>query len=179
MRTVLVVLAVLSLAGCHRSYKDGARAYGKSFKRLGSNIAAVAKKAVPIETNVELDAQVQSDVVALAKHQAQRRVANIEPITIQKSVHRVDRDEPDRARVQAPAQTVEPTITRTTVSTGSDQVWKNLWRDGEKASCEKVDSFDSCKATCADHLRMESMRQLDPKAGKPTNCQCTQGYSKC
>jgi hypothetical protein len=174
MRTAILLVAVVSLAGCHKSYKSGFKKLGSNVAKVGHGVARIAKKAVPVSVDVDVDAKTQADLAALARHTAQQRVAQVEPITLRKSVKHVDRG-PD----PEPVQTVEPTITRTTVSTGADQVWRNTWRDGEKASCEKVADFDSCQTTCGDHMRAQSMRQLDPKAGKPVLCECTQGYSKC
>lgn len=175
MRTAIAVVAVavLSLAGCHKSYKSG-------FKKLGSNVAAVGKGAASIARKiVPIRADVKVDVAAIAKTQVRQqldnRIAAIEPISINKSITKVDRG---GSVDEVPAQMPEPVITRT-VDTSGDQVWKNMVRAGEKATCEKVASFDSCQATCSEHLRGESMRQLDPKAGKPVQCECTQGYSKC
>ena len=182
MRNAILIVAAISLFGCHKSYKTGFKKLGSNMAKVGGNIAAVAKKAVPIKADINVD--VKADLAAMAKQQVQQqidtrvassRIGMINPITISKSVKRVDRGEP----APAPAQTVEPVITRTTVNTGADQIFKNTWRQGEKATCEKVDTFESCQSTCSDILRGESMRQLDPKAGKPMQCECTQGYSKC
>ena len=167
MRTVLLVIAALSLSACHRpSYGSGARSLASSVKKMGQQVASIAGKV-----DVKIDAK------AIAKDQAAQRIAAIEPITISKSVHKTSSG--GSAPVQEPVQNVEPTVIRHDASGASDQVWKNLSRDGEKPTCEKVETFEACSATCSEHMRGQSMRQLDPNAGKPQSCECTQGYSKC
>ncbi len=172
MRALLV--AIILFAGCHKpSYSTGARSLGASFKKLGKQVVAIAP--VKVDAKIDVDA---STVVALAKDQAAQRVGTIEPITINKSIHRTSTSSDGGADL-APAPAPEPVVVRHDASAGSDQVWKNLYRDGEKATCEKAATFDQCSAECGEHMRAQSMKQLAPGAGKPQLCECTQGYSKC
>ena len=182
MRTAILVAAVVSLstAACHRpSYGSGARSLASSVKKMGKQVAAIAGK-VDVKVGVAVD---RDKLAAVAKDKALQqvttRVAAIEPITISKSVHKSSSG--GSAPVQQPVQDIEPTVIRHDASGGgaSEQVWKNLYRAGEKATCEKVETFEACSATCSEHMRGQSMRQLDPDAGKPEQCECTQGYSKC
>jgi hypothetical protein len=172
MRTAIAVIALIAVSACHRP-KLGPSSLVASAKSLGKKAVAIAG----VDTKINVKVAVNTDtLVALAKDQAAQRVAGMAPITLNKSVRKTS----TTTDAAPPATTTpEPTITRTTVDTGSDQVWKNLWRDGERASCEKVASFDSCSATCSEHMRGESMKQLAANAGKPEQCECTQGYSKC
>lgn len=170
-----LVAAVVSISACGRpSYTKGARSLGASFKKLGNQVVAIAGKA-----DVKVDVDAKGIVTDQVQRQVDRRVASIEPITLRKSVHQRQGDAGGPVQTPRRAPDVEPTIIRRDASGGSEQVWKNLYRDGERARCEKVDTFDACSATCSEHLRQESMRQLAPDAGKPEQCECTQGYSKC
>lgn len=196
MRTAILLVAVVSLAGCHkpkdRGFGAGFKQMGKNLAKVGRDIASVARKAVPVPVNIKLDAKVRTDIAAIANQRAQQqvdqRIAAIAPITIRKSARQraveIEDETPAATPTMQPepAQQMpapEPVVTRRTMSSGSEQVWKNMFRAGEKATCEKVETFDSCQATCTEHMRGESMRQLHKDAGKPVQCECTQGHSKC
>src|SRR5688572_6882271 len=120
MRIAILAAAVLSVAACHKP-SLGPKSLVSSAKSLGKKAAAIAG----VNTKLDIKVAVKTDtIVALAKDQAQKRVAAIAPISINKSVHKTSVD-------SGAPPAVEPTITRTTVDTGGDQVWKNVWRDGE------------------------------------------------
>jgi hypothetical protein len=170
MRTTLAV-AVLALAvsACGRpSYGSGVRSIASGAKKLGSKVAAIAGKV-----------EIKADAKAIVKHQIPRqldqRVASIAPINLTKSVRKTAAPVEQRQPID-----VQPTVIRHDGGgAATEQVYKNMFRAGEKASCEKVATFESCSATCSEHMRGETMRQLSPQAGKPMQCECTQGYSKC
>ena len=177
MRTTVAVLLVAGLASvsaCHRpSFGAGARSLASSAKNLGGKVAAIAGK---VEIKIDAKAIVKDQV----RQQIDRRIAAIEPINLTRSVHKTQHvDAPPAEQQQQPID-VQPTVIRHDGGGASEQVYKNMFRDGEKATCEKVaTTFDACSATCSEHMRGESMRQLSPNAGKPMLCECTQGYNKC
>jgi hypothetical protein len=169
----IVVVSLVVLIGCNPQ---------RNLRRMGDNFAnAVGRGPAPVKVDLAVLADVAIDATAAqAKGKARQQIANA-------TAERPPAPEPiqvhdNRTQTVQPTPTPEPVrVDHTrTVDTSGDVIWKNFRRDGEKPRCEKyAGEVSACSGECAELLRVEGMRQLDPRAGKPLTCSCTQGYSHC
>jgi hypothetical protein len=167
----IVVVSFVVLLGCNPQ---------RNLRRMGNGFANAITKVKPAPAvNLAALADVAIDATAAqAKVTARQQIADAtaEPPPRPAPVH-----DTSSHTVQEAPPPVPVTVDYTrTVDTSGDVIWKNFHRDGEKPRCEKyTGALSACSGECTELMRVEGMRQLDPRAGKPLTCMCTQGYSKC
>jgi len=176
-RTSLLAASALVLvaAACHPpSLRDRAASLGGKFAALGQATVKMVAPAAP-----KLHINVEGVATAMARDQLQQRVASVEPIRIDRSVHRntAPADEaPPPAR-----QDDEPAIQVTHLDASKPDMFVLRGQTyGGKQICEAYTSMDQCTSTCTAELRVNAFTprdQIDPSSTK--DCSCIEQSGGC